>query len=363
VWTAIVDRRLGAWRDLFACGLGAVAVAGLVALFFGLQGALGPFVRMTIVLPLQWRTHEPMERYLLMTLFSGPVFWGAFAAGLVLSLSEVWQGESRRAGVAVVICGATAHVLGLLFVPAAFYQYYLPLFPLAALLASRAVLGLAGWYRDGAVSERTGRRIRIVAPLVGAAVTVAALGIRLVADMRPELLHPHVRGFVAAMPVPLLITQLVCLFVFALLCVVGARRLACLVLLATVVVAAQPYLSLQFLWSHVPQTKMIEQLMQATDPDEQFFDGFTGYGALRPHSFFYFWINRHSWPMVPDAEKVSGVLHSLSDDRTRVVLCDVFLRDNLPRPVQEFLINNYVPDARYSRPDCVVFVRKGRELP
>jgi hypothetical protein len=345
-----------------AFGVGAVAVAGLVALFFGLQGALGAFVRMTILLPLQWQTHEPVERYLFMTLFSAPVFWGAFAAGLVLSVSDAWQSEARRAGVAVVSGGATAHVLGLLFVPAAFYQYYLPLFPLAALVASRTVLGLAGLLRDAAIGDQAGRGARFVASLAGAAVTAGALCFRLIADVLPESLHPHVRGFVAALPVPVLVTELLCLCMFVVVCVIGSRRLAAFILLTTAAVAAQPYLYLQFMWRHAPQTETIQRLMQATSPEDQFFDGFTGFGALRPHAFFYFWINRHSWPMIPDEEKISGVLQAMSDERTRVVLLDVFLYANLPPPVQKYLNEDYFPDPRYSWPGCVVYVRKGREL-
>ena len=357
--TSLVDERLRACRELLAIGVGAVVFAGSVALCFAAQGALGPFVRMTILLPLEWKTHEPVERYLFMTLFSAPVFWGAFAAALVIALSDVRQFDARRAGVGVVAGGAAAHVLGLLFVPAAFYQYYLPLAPLAALLGCRAVLGLAGLLADGAVRDRTGRGVRFAASFAGVTVAAIALCFRLF----PDALHPQVRGFVSAMPASMLWAQLGCLSIFALAVFLLARPLAAFTLLTAVGLAAAPYLWIQFRWSHKQETELIQRLMRATTPDDQFFDSFTGWGALRPHAFFYFWINRHSWPLIPDDEKRSGVLEALSDDRTRVVLYDEYFHENLPPVVQDYLRSSFEPDVRYSWPRCVVFVRKGRELP
>lgn len=337
-----------AWADgllqvAAAAGGGMLVVAG-VLLCFAAQGAMGPFLEMTIFVPLRWKTHQPMLRYVIQMFYESPVCVGAAAAGFVLGLAGVRDSLGRRPGELVVVTGVMGHVAGLVFVPAAFLQYYLPLLPLAALLAARSLLELAGWFVSASP-----RGVQLGALLVGLAASAAAL-------VLGSSFSPFSAGWSAVIAVACAASILIG---------VVARRLAVIGLLAATLAAAAPSLATQFgPWSAIQrgQRQRIERLMQATGPDDRIFDGFTGYAALRPHAFFYYWINDHSWPMLSDAERDSGVLEALADPRTRVVLYDQYLRRLLPGAAQRYIVRNFVPDVATSDNIVVVFVRRGREL-
>jgi hypothetical protein len=322
---------------------GALVAAGVLGFFYQ-QGALEPFFQLTIVAPIQWQTREPILRYMVNQLASGAVFWSAGVAGWLLVVSDILRRQNRSVGVATIAGGALTHALGLLHVPAAFHQYYLPLSPLVALLAAHALAVIATWRRS--TVPRTAIMMAVVAALT---VTVTALALRSL-DM-----------FLSLAWIPVMVALLV---LSAVLCLFGYRRAGALMVLTVSAVGAISYHAIQFQWSHENHTRRIEQLMQATDPDDAFFDGFSGYGALRPHAFYVFWINHHSWPMIPMEQKRDGIVQALQNPRTRVVLHDENLVVFLPREARQVLDQYFKPDPRYSNfPTLVIYARRERPLP
>jgi 4-amino-4-deoxy-L-arabinose transferase-like glycosyltransferase len=358
------------WRPVAAMAAGVAIVVAAMAVFLASQAALHDYLRMTLVMPLRWKIQEPILPYLVWTLAAAPVFWAAFVAGVALSVPEVGHKAAQAPGAVVVLGGAVTHAAGLLVVPAAFHQYYLPLAPLAALLGARALVTLSGWQNGEATTDQVTPRIKVLALLAAGPAAVVCF-----------LLRVRFRG-IAQLAVGAFSTWFVgaglalAVLATAILAVRSDRAannprttalgsIAVITLLATAAVGAVPFLWLQFRWDtiHDVQTRQIERLLRATAPGDRMFDGFSGYGALRPHAFFYYWLNDHSWPMVPDADKVSGVLRALADSRTRVVLYDRNLKRHLPPQVHSFLAQEFAPDPRYSDSVCSVLVKRGRELP
>jgi hypothetical protein len=374
LWVLRADATAGWWRLLAVFAAGALVVAGTVLLFFAAQGAAFEYVTMTLLLPLRWKTREPAVRYLAITLAAAPVFWAACAAGLVQALTCLGQRGRSSSLDRMIACGAAAHLVGLLVVPAAFHQYYLPLAPLAALLGARAIVAVAAPGREVG-RDPPAKLIRCASVSVAAVVWLFAVAcrtgpawLRMVPGTRAGPVFEEVLNELAAfLGTPAGLASTAALLASAVVAVGlycgGARRVAALLWLAAALAGAAPFLALQFRWSHREQTHTIERLMRATEPDDRFLDGYTGYGALRPHAFFYFWINHHSWPLVPPEARVAGLLRVLDDPRTRVLLLDRYLRDNLPDEVQRFIVRRFHPDPRYSAPGCVVLVKTGRELP
>jgi hypothetical protein len=329
----------GRWQRLVAMVGGAWSVAGAVALFYGAQGLLGDFLEMTILTPLRWPATVWTERVAAPMLGASPIFWSAAGAGFALSLSDCLRGTARNPAAHAVLAGAAAQALGALHVPAPYLQYYLPLWPLAALLGSRAFLELADDRSTGRAA-RSGRSMRLLAALVGSAVAAACTAIA-----------PYWTAVI-----------LVTAAVVALAGIFGRPRLILPALLASLVWGAAPLLQAQFRWSHEEQSRRFAGLLRGTTEEDRFFDGFSGYGALRPHAFRFFWINRHTWPLVPEAERSAGVMRALSDPRTRVVLYDRHLRKLLPPDVRRYIEEHFAEDERYSSKKCRVLVRRGREL-
>jgi 4-amino-4-deoxy-L-arabinose transferase-like glycosyltransferase len=366
LWTVFREFGLSGWKWFASFTTGAVLVAGAVLIFFATQSSHVELVRMTLLLPLEWKTREPRLPLLLIMLASAPVFWSAFVGGIILAFADLRQASGRQAGTHELLCGAIAHVAGLLMVPAAFLQYYLPLIPLAALLSARALIGLAGRIRGGIVEDLTSRRTNLnalqVAVLVACVILVMRVGVtRSFLNQSSTWL---LAGGLAAAVVGLVRSVARAGWSWRGPQVQVAARWPVLVALMAGLAGAFPFLWLHFRWKpiHDQQERQIVQLISATSPDDRFFDGFTGFGALRPHAFFHYWINHHSWPMIPEREKSDSVMRALSDPTTRVVLFDKNLR-LLPDAAKQYIDANFQADPRYSDATCVVFVRRGAELP
>jgi hypothetical protein len=325
----------------------AIGVALVVAImlgFFYYQGALARFVDLTFVAPLQWGTSEPTTRYLVNQLASGAVFWGAGLAGCVLVAFACLARPVQSPGAAMVAGGAITHVAGLMHVPAAFYQYYLPVSPLVAMLAAHVLLLFA---QRG--SSSVSRLALWISAAAGCSATTAALVVRSWITDLPFVWVPLLGGL-------LCVAMLLYIFQF--------NRLGLVFALIISLLGTLPYHAVQFWhWRHQEQTRHIQQLMAVTDPDDAFFDGFTGYGALRPHAFYYFWINHHSWPMISVSERTAGIIGALQSPRTRVLLFDQQLAKHLSPDVLQVIEQLYVADMRYSDvPRFIACVRRERPL-
>ena len=339
----------GILASLLATAVGASLVLAVFVALFAAAGVLGPLFDMTVRLPLRWQTREPVTTYLAKAIFESPVFCGAGITGLLVTVTDLRRAATRQPGVLIALAGTVVHSAGVLRVPAAFLQYYLPLWPLVALFAARGALALARLpcrRGDSAASPP----LQFWVAVAGLVATVGATALRWAFSPLPARWDV---AFVAACVVAGVLFPL-------------ARRAAILVVIVASALAAGPFHWVQFVpWSDVQrnQRTQIERLLRATGPDDRFFDGFTGMAALRPHAFKYFWINHHSWPMLPDDAKSAGVLQALDDEHTRVVLEDVNLFKHLPAHAQRLLVDDYAIDARYSWAGCAVRVRRGRELP
>src|SRR5205823_1712748 len=67
------------------------------------------------------------------------------------------------------------------------------------------------------------------------------------------------------------------------------------------------------LWSNADHVAAIEAVNRHVPPDGRVLDGFTGYGALRPHAWYYWWINEYSLALISPRDQETGLLRVLKD--------------------------------------------------
>jgi hypothetical protein len=136
-------RRVARLRACSWFAVGLCIPLAITCAYFAAHGAGWAFLEWSFLLNARWRSGEPREPWLQqMAIDDWPVLLLA-AAGIATWL---WEQLSRRRcdwlGLAFVASGISV-LLGLLVVPVAWAQYYLPLLPLLGLFAARAV-ALAG---------------------------------------------------------------------------------------------------------------------------------------------------------------------------------------------------------------------------
>lgn len=97
-------------------------------------------------------------------------------------------------------------------------------------------------------------------------------------------------------------------------------------------------------WSNAEQVAAIAAVNAQVPADQTVLDGFTGYAALRPHAYYYWWINGYSLALMSPADRETKLLEHLKANPPAAVLLDHDLQ-LLPQPVIEWIKSRYHPVA------------------
>jgi hypothetical protein len=95
-------------------------------------------------------------------------------------------------------------------------------------------------------------------------------------------------------------------------------------------------------WPNDAQVERIRAVNEAVPLQGRVFDGFTGFGALRRHAFYYWWLNPYSRAIAGEAALKESLLKSLQEDPPEAVLFDENI-EALPGPVTEWIKKRYEP--------------------
>jgi len=95
-------------------------------------------------------------------------------------------------------------------------------------------------------------------------------------------------------------------------------------------------------WSNSVQVQAIERLHTQVPPDGRVFDGFTGWGALRPHAYRIWWLNEFSMGLIPAPDLERELLELFDQRPPDAVLDDVNLQ-RLSPAVRVRIETGYAP--------------------
>lgn len=95
-------------------------------------------------------------------------------------------------------------------------------------------------------------------------------------------------------------------------------------------------------WSNSAQVAAIEQLNEQVPPEGRVLDGFTGWGAFRPHAYRIWWLNEFSLGLVTPAELERELLDLFDRNPPEAILDDESLR-RLPDSVRSRIEADYDP--------------------
>jgi hypothetical protein len=313
---------------------GIAGVWGIAGILFSLAGAAGDFWYSTWYQLWVWPVRSGRWEYLRPTLVSDLTIWIAGIIEIAVLLKnfrapETWKEQRGVAALVAAVC-----IASLAFVKAAYPQFYLLWMPLLAALAAR---------RIGVLFEHVAERRRALTVIfVGESLVVLqfllwrrayAAGL---AGALPRLAGPDLSNAVALLALGIV-----------LLAIAGcARRQKWEAAVFLLVALGMAYGALRdvdrALWSNREQVAAIEEVNRRVPPDGRVLDGFTGYAALRPHAWYYWWINEYSLALVPETERESGLLNLLKRSPPAAVLYDKHLQ-LLPIPVRNWIESNYQP--------------------
>lgn len=350
--------RRGKLAALGALVGGAVIPWSVTIAYFWIAGGLDDLIRCMVLYPLRW-PHDPqgeatplvsLWRMMSRTQFA-PGHYGLFAyAALALPVS-FWKRGDRRLG--PVVFGVCAHFLALPLVPAVYLQHYLLAAPLAAVM-----VGSIGVFSGR--EEETEQRTRALVPLGSLifAISFFVFGVWL----QWTHLRPFFDGFPNWQRIVYSNLDAICLtllpvgtLVWLVLRQKGAVILWLVLLLPGIGRAVIPH------WYWPTNRSQFEELAvidKAVAPDEKVLDGFSGLGCLRPHAYYYWWINQHSIPLMKQERALEPLRQIILAGEPALIILDPNL-DHL----REFL--GPAITARYQtwrplRKDLYLLIRKDK---
>jgi Dolichyl-phosphate-mannose-protein mannosyltransferase len=322
---------------VMSCGLSLV-LGGLfvwlsAALLFGIAGAAGTFWDSTWGLLWRWSVRSSRWDYLRPTLLGDLPVWIAAGIELICRLRKpraepaASRGDSTPLSITVLLC-----LFSIPFVKATYPQFYLLWMPFLAILAGTRIARF--WEREGSRAEAVW--IGLAALLLGAVhfgLWHRAAGSQLAGPF-PRLTALSTMAWI----VPAAIVTLT--GTILLLCgtrrFLAARSLLCLF--------GMTYGALRLadlsLWSNATQVAAIAQVHERIPENRPILDGFSGLGALRPHAWYYWWINDYSLGLIDESELQHKHLLRLQSAPPAGVLFDEQIA-KLPQSVVDWIRISY----------------------
>lgn len=342
------DGESRAWRkrleSLAALVLGALTPIVAVAFRLGVDGLLG-FVRDAVLLNTEWIAHRlPLGEGFLALAYNGPI-WVLAALGLLGALHRGYAGALSR-DIATPVAFLGAQLLGILALPVVWYEYFIQIGPLVAVIAAFATVDLArraGWVQGREALLVPGRPTpRVILALLAATALVGLVARSFVGHYSPTLtsgsavlvLAGTLGGFWWAHRAP---------------DASGRVRLAA-VITAVLLLPAVSHVGWLERPSNAWQRRALTLVHAEVGPDDRVFDGYSGLGAFRLHAYRYWFLHDEMVQMLPPAELERDALARLEDPAVRVVLRDEHF-ERLPGAIKDAV------ETRFRKAAGIVWVR------
>jgi hypothetical protein len=296
--------------------------------YFWSKGALGAFIYYNLTLNLHWKAHQS-PFYLLNEGFAENPSLLVFG-GLGLIVEGFRESRQRAFSVGKLLLLSSAGLIaGLWEMPVAQEQYYLTFLPLLAIFSARFMIGVAAAVsREYTACARSG--VRYVIAIAFLSGTIAMLMIS-----APPLIwaSPDTRWLKVSV-VLLLAAGTALMF--------RPRSTAALAVLLFAVCLCPYYLARhRFLDDNSYDLQSLRYVIEKTSPTDTMMDGFTGFGAFRPHAYFYWFLHSEIVGMMTD-EQMSKLLADFQTGKIapRYILLDSFLARVL-FPIRWYVRDNY----------------------
>jgi len=346
LWTLIDKRAGGSIKHRLkqaAVFLGGMMVPiALVCVYFLARHALWQFVNCNFIMNSRWKVKFRPYGYIKQLLIKNPFFSVIGIIGLLVGTVRAFKREAIGNGSFVLVLPTYALIAGLFVIPVPYRQYYLLFLPLLAIYCG-FLFGTVD-YRRLMSDVRNFRPTPLSAGFVVLAISLLAGGLIFVLRFS----KPTIFG-----------SDNLYLLLWAILIVSGVvalilNRSAYAVLFISLGIIACPLEQIvNNKWNkNDGQLAAIEYIMDATSPDDAVLDGWTGFGFLRDHAYFYFFLHTEMRAMLNQKELSDDLIESVEKKRAKIVVYDGSIKA-LPKKVRKYMLANFAPSGHGD-----IYVRK-----
>jgi len=102
------------------------------------------------------------------------------------------------------------------------------------------------------------------------------------------------------------------------------------------------------------QIANIQYIIDNTSPSEAVLDGWSGYGFLRPHAYYYYFLHSEMRAMLNEKQLTDDIISSAEERNTKIVIFDGDMKA-LPQKTKEYITNDYKHTGMYD-----LYIRKDK---
>lgn len=333
------DPRTGiSWKRslrLSAIFLGAMMIPIIITCgFFLINDGLWQFINCNFVMNSRWKVKFWPYNYIRQLLRQNPFFSVIGILGLVASTFWFHKRGDISSGRFVPVLCTYVLIAGLFIMPVPYRQYYQLFLPLLAIFCGLifskiSVVNIRRLISD--LAHGKPRPVYVAFTLIAINLTIAGLFYTL-SYSKPIVLNSRAIYLIFWIALTVLALPI---FIF------NKGKYAMLLISIGFIAYPLQQTVKQLSTNNSGQLGNVKYIMDITTEDDTVLDGWSGYGFLRNHAYYYYFLHSEMRAMLNEKERSDDIIESLDKQRTKVIIYDSSIKA-LPEKVQKYISANYV---------------------
>jgi len=348
-WMLFDPRREISWKRSLKLSviffLGTMIPVAIMCAFFYFNDALWQFINCNFIINSRWKLKFLPFNYIRQLLRQNPFFSVIGILGLFTATFWMHKREEITKGGFVLVFCAYFLIAGLFIMPVPYRQYYQLFLPLLAIhcgiiFSKVAAVNIRHLIRDLAHGKL--RPVYVGFTLLAINLMIAGLILTLRLS-KPVVLNSG--KFYLLLWIALIVLA-VPVFIFN-----KGRYAALLISIGIIAFPLQQTVD-QLSSDNSGQLGNVKYIMDVTTEEDTVLDGWSGYGFLRPHAYYYYFLHSEMRAMLNEKESSDDIIDSLEKNHTKVVIYDSAIKA-LPKKLQNYIKSNYAKSGHGN-----IYIRK-----
>ncbi len=358
-----IDRRIGiTWKQnikmMLYFGLGILIPIAFTCIFFLAHGALWDFIYCNFVINSQWKVKFSPKGYIEQLIRQNPFFIVIGLTGLLVNIVRMYKKDEVSKGTYIPAFCALSVIGGLFILPVPYRQYYQLFLPLLAIYSAYLLNSIANFdIREIVAKIRDNKKF--ILNIVFAVFVLLIIIFGLLYAMR--ISKPAMNNLSRLMAFTHLKSNVLYMILwipFALSAIItfilGKRKYAIALIAIAIIAYPLDQMISQFSQRSDAQIANIQYIIDNTSPSEAVLDGWSGYGFLRPHAYYYYFLHSEMRAMLNEKQLTDDIISSAEERNTKIVIFDGDMKA-LPQKTKEYITNDYKHTGMYD-----LYIRKDK---
>ncbi len=295
-----------------------------------------------------WKVRFSPIGYIKQLIRQNPFFPVMSLAGLLIATVNLLKKEKVENGSYIPVFCTYSAIIGLFILPVPYRQYYQIFLPMLAIYSAFLLNGVIEFRAIKLLRNIKNNKNNILT-IILSFLLMCALVVGLAYTLRMS--KPSMPNFSNLIKINDLSTRIYAIiwipFIIFIVIAYILKKRAYATMLIAVAIVIHPLDQMidQLSQKNDGQLANIKYIMNVTTPSDAVLDGWSGYGFLRPHAYYYYFLHGEMRAMLDEKELTDDLIESAEKNNTKIVIYDGDLRA-LPQKTQDYINSNYIPTGQ-----------------